>query len=90
MSEEIQFLSYEEARKIVGAVMEEEHIQEANRRILTAYDVDGKELCWYDADEIMSEIKNPSKNEDENKAAAVEIVLHQIPEWVLQVTGVRD
>ena len=90
MSEEVKFLSYEEAMKIVGAVMEEEHIHEANRRILTAYDVNGKELCWYDADDIMSEIKNPSKNEDENKAAAVKIVMHQIPEWVLQGAGIRD
>ena len=84
MSGEEQFVPYEVAQKIVGAVMEEEHIEEANRRILTVYDVNGKELCWFDAEEILSEIKNPSKNQEENKAAAVEIVMHQIPKWAVE------
>ena len=84
MTEEEQFVPYEVAQKLVGAVMEEEHLTEANRRILTVYDVNGKELCWYDAEEILSEIKNPSKNQEENKAAAVEIVMHQIPKWAVE------
>lgn len=90
MSQEITFLPYEKAKQIVGNVIEEEHLHEANRRILTAYDLQGRELCWFDAEEVLTEVRSGEKkrvgnNEsDEVKMAAVEYVLHRIPEWVLQ------
>jgi hypothetical protein len=84
MSQEVKFLSYEQALKIVGNVIEEEHLREPDRRILTVYDKGGRELCWYDADEIMAEI-GAAKVTDEAKAAAVEHIMHQIPEWVVDL-----
>ncbi len=85
MTEETEFVPYEVAMQIVGNVIEEEHIQEQNRRILTVYDKQGAELCWYDAEEILAEAnpENP-KDPDSLKHAAVEIVMRQIPTWAVQ------
>ena len=84
MSEEADFVPYEVAMQIVGNIVEEEHLHELNRRILTVYDKEGAELCWYDAEEIMSEavIENP-KDKDAVKLACVEVIMHQIPKWAL-------
>ena len=90
MSEEVKFIPYEEAKKIVGNVIEEEHVHEDNRRILTVYDLRGKELCWFDAEEVLTEVGGskklkPTDHESEDvKLAAVEYVMRRIPEWVLQ------
>jgi len=91
MSQEITFIPYEEAKRIVGNVIEEEHLHEANRRILTAYDLQGRELCWFDAEEVLAEVRQGmparragSQESDEVKMAAVEYVLHRIPDWVLR------
>lgn len=81
MSDEVKFLPYEVAEKIVGAVNEEEHIHEMNRRILTVYDKQGRELCWYDAEEILEEIGMPGASSDEAKKKAVEHIMHHIPQW---------
>jgi len=85
MSEETRFIPYEVALQIVGNVIEEEHIHEPDRRILTVYDKQGKELCWYDAEEILAEAKpdNP-KDKDSIKQAAVEVIMHQIPVWAME------
>jgi hypothetical protein len=83
MSEQVKYISYEQALQIVGNVIEEEHLHEPERRILTVYDKQGRELCWYDAEEIMAEI-GAGKVTDETKAAAVEHIMHQIPEWVME------
>lgn len=80
-SEEVKFIPYETALKIVGNVIEEEHIHESNRRILTVYDKNGNELCWYDAEDIMSEVTG--KDEESRKVAAVDLIMHQIPEWAV-------
>ena len=82
MSEEVKFLSYIEALEIVGNVIEEEHIREPDKRILTVYDKNSKELCWFDADEVIAESKPDTKIQDEIKKAAVEYVMRRIPEWV--------
>jgi|GEM_PF-206833 len=85
MSEETKFIPYEVALQIVGNVIEEEHIHEPDRRILTVYDKQGKELCWYDAEDILAEAKpdNP-KDKDSIKLAAVEVIMHQIPVWAME------
>ena len=82
---ESDFVPYEVAMQIVGNIVEEEHPRELNRRILTVYDKEGHELCWYDAEEIMSEavIENP-KDQDGVKLACVEVVMHQIPKWAFE------
>lgn len=94
MSQEITFIPYEEAKRIVGNVIEEEHLHEANRRILTAYDLQGRELCWFDAEEVLAEVRKGippkragSQESDEVKMAAVEYVLHRIPDWVRRDNG---
>ncbi|MDH3394042.1 MAG: hypothetical protein OEL66_08540, partial [Desulfobulbaceae bacterium] len=77
MSEEVKFVPYEVAAEIVGNVIEEEHLHEANRRILTVYDKAGRELCWYDAEDILAEV-GPQPDEESRKTAAVERIMHQI------------
>lgn len=87
-SDKSEFLPYEVAMRVVGAVMEEEHLHEPQRRILTVYDIEDRELCWFDAEEIMAELvaKEGSlpKKADEVKAKAVELILHQIPTWAVK------
>lgn len=85
MSEESDFIPYEVAMQIVGNIVEEEHLEELNRRVLNVYDKEGVELCWYDAEEVMAEavIDNP-KDKDAVKLACVEVVMHQIPKWALE------
>ena len=46
--QKIEFLPYEEAVKIVAAIQEEEDIHQDNRRILTVYNHEDKEICWFD------------------------------------------
>lgn len=81
--DETEFVPYEFAKKIVGAVMEEEHLHEPERRVLTVYDINNQELCWFDAEEILAEIENPPKNKDDLKVAAVELIMHRIPAWAV-------
>lgn len=84
--EQIQFISYEKAMEIVGNVVEEEHLHETERRILTVYDKKGRELCWYDAEEVLSEVKEkrPDLKGDDLKKEAVEAVMRQIPDWAVK------
>ena len=90
MSEDIQFLPYEKAKQIIGNVIEEEHIHEDNRRILNVYDLKGKEICWFDANEVLSEVSNTGKKKltdqerEDAKLAAVEYIMHRIPKWVIE------
>ncbi len=88
MSQEVEFVPYELAKKIVGAVMEEEHLHEPNRRVLTVYDLKNREICWFDAEEILAELAAQEnglpKKQDDVKAAAVELILHQIPAWAVE------
>ena len=89
MSEETECVPYEVAKQIVGNVIEEEHLHEANRRILTVYDKQGKELCWYDAEDVLSEVRQTGLKGDELKIAAVEHILHQIPVWAVKDAAKR-
>ncbi|MCI5149692.1 MAG: hypothetical protein D3916_09950 [Candidatus Electrothrix sp. MAN1_4] len=82
-SDEVCFLPFEEAVTIVGAIQEEEDVDDPNRRIFTVYSKDDKELCWYDFDEVVQEVK-PCKG-DQGKQEVTEYILHRIPEWVLEL-----
>lgn len=85
MSEETDFIPYEVAMQIIGNVVEEEHLHKQNTRILTVYDKEGAELCWYDAEDVLSEAKPSNPKDPENvKAACVEVVMNQIPKWALE------
>lgn len=85
MSSEEDFLPYEVAKKIIGNVIEEEHIHESNRRILTVYDLRGKELCWYDAEEVLREVQSGRRLNDDVKIAAVEHIMRMIPAWAVNL-----
>ena len=90
MSDEVSFLPFDKAKKMVGNVIEEEHLRENNRRILTVYDLNGQELCWFDAEEVMAAVgvdPNKKLNEQQQedfKIAAVDYVLNRIPDWVIE------
>lgn len=80
MSDEVKFLPYKEAARLVGAIQEEEDIDRLDKRILTVYSVDDKELCWFDFEEVMGEIGTVSK--EDMKEAVHHYILQRIPDWV--------
>ena len=84
MSEEVKFVPYEVAKRIVGEIVDEEHLHEENRRIMTVYDVDGRELCWFDTAEIMSELGIVKPDKEEAKEAAVAYAFKHIPVWAVE------
>ncbi len=83
MAEEITYLSYEQAVNLVGAIQEEEDIEQDNRRILTVYSVDDKELCWFDFEEVMQDVGEVAKGE--KREAVQDYILHRIPTWALEI-----
>ncbi len=81
MSEEaVKYLSVQEATQIVGAIQEEEDIEQTNRRILTVYSKDDKELCWFDFEEVKAAVGDVEAGE--KKAAVHNYILSHIPDWV--------
>ena len=80
---DIKFLSVEEAGRLIGAIQEEEDIEQQDRRIMTVYNRDDKELCWFDYDEIMEIVKDVSKSEKQE--AVQNYILTHIPEWALDI-----
>ena len=81
--DEVRFLPYEEAVKIVGAIQEEEDIDDATHRIFTVYSNDDRELCWFDFNEVVQDVQ-PAKG-DKGKEQVTEYILHRIPDWVLEM-----
>ena len=79
----MRFLPYEEAVKVVAAIQEEEDIEQPDHRILTVYNHNDKEICWFDFDEVMRDAA--PKNKEEAKDVVAEYVLHHIPDWVLDM-----
>lgn len=80
---EIKFLPYEQAVQIVAAIQEEEDIHRANRRILTVYNHDDKELCWFDYQELINDVCPGMKKPDKEKVQ--DYILHHIPDWALDI-----
>ncbi len=84
MSEdEIRFLPYEEAAQLVGAIQEEEDIDQQDHRIFTVYSKEDKELCWFDYEDVLNDVK-PGRGEDA-KEMVTDYILHRIPDWVLDL-----
>ena len=79
--EEIRYLPYEEAAKIVAAIQEEEDIDQPDHRILTVYDHKDVEICWFDFDEVMAAVGQVSK--DKEKEAVSDYILRHLPDWIL-------
>lgn len=80
---DIKFLPVEEALKIVAAIQEEENIRELNRRILTVYNHEDRELCWFDFEEVLAAV-GPGEKEQQ-KEAVQNYILHHIPEWAREI-----
>ncbi len=80
---EISFLPYEEALKIVAAIQEEEDIEKTNRRILTVYNYDDREVCWFDYEEVLAAVSEDGKKP--GKEAVQNYILHRIPEWARDI-----
>jgi len=79
-TEEIKFISYQEAVKLVGAIQEEEDVDTPEKRILMVYSLDDKELCWFDFEEVMAAVGKVEAGQ--KKEAVQNYVLHRIPDWV--------
>ncbi len=77
------YLPYDQALKTVGAIQEEEHPQELNRRIFTVYDINGKEVCWFDAEETIAIVAPGKANPKKTKVQPLveEYILNHIPDW---------
>jgi len=80
---EIKFLSYEEALKIVAAIQEEEDIENLDKRILTVYNYEDNEVCWFDYDSVVAEVKTDDKKP--SKEAVQNYILHHIPDWAKEI-----
>ena len=80
---DIAFLSYDEASKIVAAIQEEEDIEQPDRRILTVYNHDDKEICWFDYEQVMAAVKDEGKKE--SKENVQDYILNRIPDWALDL-----
>jgi len=80
--EQVKFLTYEQAIQLVAAIQEEEDVEDVNKRVLTVYSHDDKELCWFDFDEIMKAVGSVPKGEI--KEAVQNYILNHIPDWVIE------
>ncbi len=83
MTDEIKFLPLSEAMQLVGAIQEEEDIHNQDRQILTVYNRDNRELCWFDFEELEKEVGEVPK--DQKREMIEDYVLKHIPEWALDV-----
>jgi hypothetical protein len=83
MSDEMKFISFDEAVALVGAIQEEEDIEQVNRRILTVYSKDDKELCWFDFKEVMAAVGEVEPGH--RKESVQNYILSHIPEWVREL-----
>ena len=81
--QKLLYLPYDQALKTVGAIQEEEHPQELNRRIFTVYDINGKEVCWFDAEETIAIVApgKASPKKTEVQPLVEEYILNHIPDW---------
>jgi hypothetical protein len=81
--DQIRFLPYDEAERLVAAIQEEEDLDDPNRRILTVYSKQDKELCWFDFEEVMRDA-GVQKNDQGAKEKVTEYIMHHLPDWVLE------
>lgn len=82
-NEEVKFLPAGEAARIVAAIQEEEDIHEPGHRILTVYNHDNKEICWFDFEEVMRDVGKVEKSEEKDEVS--KYILAHIPDWALDM-----
>lgn len=83
MPQEESFVPPQVARKLISEIVDEEHLHEPNRRILTVYGPKGQELCWFDTEDVLREI-GATKEDDKAKEAAVEYIFNHLPVWAVE------
>jgi len=81
--QEIGFLAYQEALKIVAAIQEEEDIHNQDKRVLTVYNHDDREICWFDYDEVMEAVGDVEAGQ--RKETVQDYILNRIPTWALDI-----
>ncbi len=81
--EETKYISFKEAANLVGAIQEEEDIEQPDRRIFTVYSKDNKELCWFDFEEVLADVGEVEAGE--RKESVQRYILNHIPDWVLDL-----
>ena len=81
--DQIRFLPYDEAVRLVAAIQEEEDLDDPDRRVLTVYSKQEKELCWFDFEEVMRDA-GVQKNDQAAKEKVTEYIMHHLPDWVLE------
>lgn len=81
--QEIEFLAYQEALKIVAAIQEEEDIHNQDKRVLTIYNHDDREICWFDYDEVMEAVGDVEAGQ--RKETVQDYILNRIPTWALDI-----
>jgi hypothetical protein len=80
---EIIFLPYQDAAKLVAAIQEEEDIHNEDKRILTVYNQEDEEICWFDFEEVMNEVGDVPAGD--RKTAVHGYVLNHIPAWAVDL-----
>lgn len=83
MSEEEKYVPEAVARRLISEIVDEEHLHESNRRVLTVYGPKGQELCWFDTADLMKELGVVKENE-QSKELAVEYIFHHLPVWAVE------
>jgi hypothetical protein len=81
--DEIKFLSYNEALKVVAAIQEEEDINHKDKRILTVYNYEDREVCWFDYEETIAAVIAEGKTA--GKENVQDYILRHIPDWSLDI-----
>ena len=81
--QEMEFLPYEEAVQIVAAIQEEEDIHHNNRRILTVYNHEDREVCWFDFNEVMEAVGEVEAGQ--RKETVQNYILSRIPTWARDI-----
>lgn len=84
MDEEIRYLPYELALRVVAAIQEEEDRDDPNRRVLTVYNHQDKEICWFDFDELMRDV-GIVKVDASAKDKVTRYIMEHIPDWVMDI-----
>ena len=81
--QEIELLAYQEAFKLVAAIQEEEDIHNKDKRVLTVYNYDDREICWFDYDEVMEAVGDVEAGQ--RKETVQNYILNRIPTWALDI-----
>lgn len=80
---DISYLSLADASQLVGAIQEEEDIHNQDRQILTVYNKENRELCWFDFEELEQALGDVPK--DQKKDMIQDYILKHIPGWALDI-----